>query len=289
MTNPLITARDAFATRLPEARETLSGRDWGVIDTAGPGPALLLIPGTLGRADIFWQQIETLAPHARVIAVSYPASGGIEDWAGDLCAMLDARGIDRAAVLGSSLGGYLAQFIAGAHPARVSHLFAANTLHSVQGIAERQPYAQDLDHAPIEALRAGFLNALQGWGQAHPDQADLVAFLAAEVAGRIPEAEMRARLNALKRGPELPPVTLQAAALTVIDAADDPLIPPPMRTAVRARLPGAAGYRFLRGGHFPYVLRPALYANLIATRLGLAKPDAAWRASAAPDAPGLVA
>jgi len=282
MTNPLIAARDEFAARHPERREVLNARDWGVIDSGSGGagggdrPALLLIPGTLGRADIFWQQIAALAPHLRVIAVSYPASGGIADWAGDLCALLDARGIGRAAVLGSSLGGYLAQYLAGAHPDRVSHLFAANTLDSAAGVASRQPYAQDLDHAPIADLRAGFQGAMQAWGQAHPEQIDMVEFLLAEVGGRIPEAEMRARLNALKRGPELPPVGLPPGALTVIDAADDPLIPPPMRAAVRARMPGAAGFRFLWGGHFPYVLRPGLYSGLILARLGLAPLVAGW-------------
>lgn len=276
MTNLLIQARDAFAARHPESRESLNSRYWGVIDTGGDGPALLLIPGTLGRADIFWQQITALAPRLRVVAVSYPDAGGISDWADDLVALLDARGLGSAAVLGSSLGGYLGQYMAEMHPGRISHLFAANTLDTVAGIDTRQPYAQDLDNAPIDALRAGFLNAMRAWGEAQPDQADLVDFLIAEVGGRIPEGEMRARLNALKRGPELPPATLAGQAMTVIDAADDPLIPPPMRAAVRARLPGATCYRFLWGGHFPYVLRPDLYTGLIAARLGLMPLAADW-------------
>lgn len=277
MSNPLIAARNAFSARLPETRETLGSREWGVIDTAGDGPALVLIPGTLGRADIFWQQISALSPRLRVIALTYPASGGIKDWADDLCALLDARGVDSAAVLGSSLGGYLAQYMAGAHLSRVSHLFAANTLHSVHPIQTRPPYSADLDAAPIETLRAGFMDAMQAWGQARPDQADLVEFLLGEVAGRIPEGEMRARLGALKHGPELPPVALAAEALTVIDAADDPLIPPEMREAVRARLPGATCFGFRHGGHFPYVLRPDLYSGLIAARLGLEPRASDWQ------------
>jgi maspardin len=276
MTNPLIAARDAFASRMPETRESLNGRDWGVVDSRNGDQALLLIPGTLGRGDIFWQQFAALAPRLRVIGVSYPASGGIAEWADDLCSLLDARGISQAAVLGSSLGGYLAQYLAGAYPSRVNHLFAANTLDTVAGIPQRQPYALDLDNAPIADLRAGFLNAMQAWGEAHPEQGDLVEFLLAEVGGRIPEGEMRARLNALKRGPELPAMPLSPAAVTIIDAADDPLIPPSMRAAVRARMPGAAAFRFRWGGHFPYVLRPDLYSDLIAARLGLAPLDPAW-------------
>jgi maspardin len=239
----------------------------------------VLIPGTLGRADIFWQQIAPLAPRLRVIALSYPDAGDIADWAGDLAALLDARGIERAAILGSSLGGYLAQYIAGTRADRVSHLFAANTLHSVEGLAARPPYSADLAAAPIEELRAGFLTAMQAWGEAHPEQGDFVELLKGEVAGRIPEGEMRARLAALKHGPELPPVALPADALTIIEAADDQLLPEPMRAGVRARLPGATVFRFRWGGHFPYLLRPDLYAGIIAARLGLAPQDDAWTGS----------
>lgn len=279
MTNPLIAARDAFATQHPETRITLNGRDWGLIDTGKGTQALLLIPGTLGRADIFWQQIAVLSPRLQVLAVSYPDAGGIADWCADMLALLDEKGIKQAAVLGSSLGGYLAQYIAAQAPERVSHLFAANTLHSVAGLETRPPYSADLAHAPIETLRAGFTLAMQAWGESHPDQADLVEFLLAEVGGRIPEGEMRARLAALKRGPELPATRLPGAALTTIDSLDDPLIPPPMRDAVRARLPGATGFRFGWGGHFPYVLRPQLYTNLISARLGLEALSPDWTAN----------
>ncbi|WP_333830124.1 alpha/beta fold hydrolase [Pararhodobacter sp.] len=284
MTNPLIAARDAFAAQNPETRITLNGRDWGLTDTGSGSQTLLLIPGTLGRGDIFWQQIEALAPRLRILAVSYPDAGGIANWCADMLTLLDEKGVTQAAVLGSSLGGYLAQTIAGAAPARVSHLFAANTLHSVQGLETRPPYSADLANAPIETLRAGFTMAMQAWGESHPDQADLVEFLLAEVGGRITEGEMRARLAALKHGPELPAITLPGAALTSIESTDDPLIPPPMRDAVRARLPGVTGFRFLWGGHFPYVLRPQLYTNLIAARLGLEPLAPEWTENEVPEA-----
>jgi pimeloyl-ACP methyl ester carboxylesterase len=278
MTNPLVEARNAFAARHPEARFSRAGRDWGVIDTGGGGPVLLLIPGTLGRADIFFHQIDALAPRLRVIAVSHPAGGGLDDWVDDLAALLDSKGVGTAAVLGSSLGGYLAQALAGWHPGRVAHLFAANTLPTVEGLATRPPYASDIGAAPIEELRAGFGRGLTAWAAAHPDQADLVALLLAEVAGRIPEAELRARLAVLKGAPELPACALPPAAVTVIDAADDPLIPPEWRAGVRARLAPGAAFRFRSGGHFPYLARPALYTALIAARLGLEPMPAAWGA-----------
>ncbi len=235
MTNPLIAARDAFAAKMPETRTHLNGREWGVIDAGDTeGPALLVMPGTLGRGDIFWQQIAALQD-LRILAVSYPETGGISDWIVDLCLLLDQRGLAQTAVLGSSLGGYVAQAFAASFPDRVSHLFAANTLASVAGISQNPPYSLDLWNAPIDLVRGGFATAMQAWGQAHPDQADLVGFLLAESAGRIPDGEMRARLAALKDAPDLPADTRPAAQTTIIETDDDPLIAPPWRALVQAR------------------------------------------------------
>ncbi|MAW87572.1 MAG: hypothetical protein CMJ42_13705 [Phyllobacteriaceae bacterium] len=277
MTNALIAARDTFALAHPEQRAVFDGRDWGYRDI-GQGSCLLLIPGTLGRGDIFWQQIEALAGRLRIVAVSYPDRGGIAEWAGDLFALLDRLGIDRASVLGSSLGGYLAQFMAGTAPERVERLIAANTLHSVAGLAERLPYALDLMAAPIADLRAGFGNGLKAWREAHPDQGDLVDLLLREAGGRILEGELRARLNALKTAPDLPPVPLARDRIFTVEADDDPLIPPDMRVAVRERLKPGTAYRFLHGGHFPYVARPDLYTSMLEAIMNLEQTGPDWGA-----------
>ena len=275
MSNPLIAARDAFAAQFPERRIALNGRDWGYVE-AGQGPALVLIPGTLGRGDVFWQQIAALSDRLRVVAVTYPETGGIEDWADDLAALMDHLGLERVSLLGSSLGGYLAQYFAAAHPTRVDRLFAANTLHSVAGITDKMPYALDLDAAPIADLRAGFGQGLGQWAKAHPDQADLVELLMGEVNGRIPEAELRMRLKALKTAPGLPDLALPQDRMFTIEADDDPLIPPEMRAAVRARVQPDVAYRFTWGGHFPYVARPEAYTALLEQAMGLVVTGPDW-------------
>ncbi|MFZ2100543.1 MAG: alpha/beta hydrolase [Oricola sp.] len=277
MTNSLISSRDRFAAAHPEKRIVLDGRDWGYRDI-GQGPALVLIPGTLGRGDIFWNQIEALSDRLRIAAVSYPDSGGVPEWAGDIVMMMAQLGIDKATVLGSSLGGYLAQYLAGIAPDRVERLVAANTLHTVKGLDQRMPYALDLMNAPIADLRQGFAMGLGMWRETHPDQAELVGLLLQEAGGRILEAELRARLSALKTGPELPDMPLDGKQVVTIEADDDPLIPPEMRGAVRARLEPAVAYRFLSGGHFPYVARPADYTALLEQVMGLTVTGPDWGA-----------
>ncbi|MEO9778934.1 MAG: alpha/beta hydrolase [Sedimentitalea sp.] len=269
MTNALISDRDQFAEKHPEQRITLNGRDWGYLDI-GSGPALILIPGTLGRCDIFWQQISALSDRMRIVTTSYPETGGVMDWASDILALMDHLGLKTATVLGSSLGGYLAQYVVSQAPDRFERLIAANTLHSVVGMDKRMPYALDLHTAPIDDLRSGFGNGLNQWRNDHPGQSDLVDLLLMEVGGRIPEMELRNRLNALKTGPELPEPGLPAEQIFTIQADDDPLIPSEMRAAVRARLHPTAAYRFLTGGHFPYIARPTEYTALLEQVMGLA-------------------
>ncbi|MDF2372870.1 MAG: alpha/beta hydrolase [Rhizobiaceae bacterium] len=275
MTNSLIESRNRFATAYPETRMVLNGRDWGLRDV-GQGPALILIPGTLGRGDVFWNQIVALSDRLRIVAVSYPSSGGVAEWAEDIALMMDKLGIAKASVLGSSLGGYLAQYFAATSPDRTTRLIAANTLHSVVGLDQRMPYALDLQNAPIEDLRAGFGAGLGAWAEAHPDQVELVELLLQEAGGRILESELRARLSALKTGPELPAMPLPATDIVTIQADDDPLIPPEMRAAVRARLSPSVAYRFLDGGHFPYVARPADYTALLEQVMGLKVSGPDW-------------
>ena len=245
--NPLITARDAFLGRHPETRVRLGRRQWGLID-AGRGPALLMLPGTLGRADIFFAQIEALKNRLRLIALSYPDSGGIEDWSRDIARLLAELGLSGVSVLGSSLGGYLAQYFCATHPGLVTRLIAANTLADATPVAGAPPYALDLDAVPADTLRAGFTARLSEWAEAAPEQAGL---LLNEVEGRIPEAEIRARLKALKHAPPLPPCPLPPGGRFSVESDDDPLIAPPMRAGLRASLRPGTAYRFRHGGHFP--------------------------------------
>ncbi|WP_201833568.1 alpha/beta fold hydrolase [Microvirga zambiensis] len=276
MTNQLIAARDRFTAAHPEQRMTVSGREWGYVRAGEVGPALLLIPGTLGRGDIFWHQIEALRNRARIVALTYPRSGGIAEWAADLAELCGELGLDRVTVLGSSLGGYLAQYFAATYPEIAERLIAANTLHSASDVAARPPYSSDLDNAPIDELRAGFGRGLGLWRESHPEQAELVDLLMAEVNGRIPEPELRTRLNALKHAPELPPVEMPRERIATIETTDDPLIPETMRRAVRARLEPSIAYRFEWGGHFPYVTRPGLYLSLLEEQLGLPVTGEDW-------------
>lgn len=279
VTNTLIADRDDFVIANLERQINLRGRLWGVTDLAGPEETLVLLPGTLGRGDVFWRVIKALEGRVRILACTYPASHDLVEWSDDLARLLDQRGVTRAHVLGSSLGGYFAQYFAAAHGDRCSSLIAANTLSSVDGIQTIRPYSLDLATVPISELRAGFAAGLNGWAEAHPNQTELIDLLLGEVNWRISARHLRARLLALKTAPALPPIALPRDRIAVIEAADDPLIAVPMRQVVRSQLDPTITYRFLSGGHFPYIARHESYVAVLESWLGLSEPASSLNAT----------
>ena len=275
MTNKLIKSRDDFCSRHPEQHITISGRSWGVLQVGNLGPTLILLPGTLGRGDIFWNQIDALKDRVRILALSYPKDGSIKEWSEDICALMDAHNMQKATILGSSLGGYTAQYFAENFADRVDNLIAANTLNTVSILSDLPSYNSDIDATPMDNIRKGFASGLMPWANEEPDRAELVELLMMEVSGRIPGPELKTRLNALKNGPELSPVTLEKEHIFTVESLDDRLIPAPVRDAVRERLDPLRSYKFVRGSHFPYVTHPEEYTALIAEVLGLKRANTA--------------
>ncbi len=269
MEKKLINQRRLFTEKYPEKTHDIDGRKWGVIKAGISGPALLLIPGTLGRADIFWQQIEGLATRAQVLSVTYPATHDLAEWAEDIAHILDRESVERTTILGSSLGGYLAQYFAAKYPERIDGLIAANTLSSAEDLAQKPPYSSDIANVPIDQLRAGFLTGLKARAQPAPAYQSLTEMLIAEVEGLIPEDNLKARLMALKYAPAIPPVKIAREKIVVIESADDPLIIPVVQEGVRSFLSPSMIFRFKQGGHFPYVVRPNAYLSILEECLGL--------------------
>jgi len=264
MINTLISARNRFSARIPEQKITINTRKWGVVQAGETGPALLLLPGTLGRADIFWQQIEALLGQVRILALSYPETGSIIDWCTDIDTLLGDHKFTSTTVLGSSLGGYLAQYYAATRPQQVARLVAANTLPDLSILAQSPPYNSDIDAVPEADLMSGFTDKLQDL-----EQVDLAGLLLSEVEGRIPVAELRNRLKALQGGAALPRQSLDQSNIFTVESDDDQLIPPAVRDALRAALDPKHAYVFENGTHFPYVTQPQKYTAMLTEILEL--------------------
>lgn len=116
----------------------LIARDACSLEHGAQGPALLLLHGTGGHLENYARNIAPLAKHFRVIALDFLWHGrsqtdGFEAeimplLLDQLIDLLDTLGIERAAVSGQSLGGWVAMRFALAHRDRVTKLIVTTPM-----------------------------------------------------------------------------------------------------------------------------------------------------------------
>lgn len=112
---------------------TVTTSDWTIhYEQAGAGHPVILLhgsgPGATGRSN-FSENIAPLGQNFHVLAPDMPGWGASDacpadrlDHVGTVLQFMDALGIERAAMVGNSMGGVTAVRLAAEHPDRVSHL-----------------------------------------------------------------------------------------------------------------------------------------------------------------------
>ena len=148
----------------------------------GAGPALLMLHGVGSAMDSFDLLVAHLGARFRMLRYDLrghgrsgkpPAPYDLAHYVQDAVDLLDARGIDRAHVLGFSFGGMIAQALAIAHPARVEGLVLVS---SVAGrTAEEQSRMRERADTLEREGAAGTIEAAierwftPGFRERHPD------------------------------------------------------------------------------------------------------------------------
>jgi 3-oxoadipate enol-lactonase len=249
---------------------------------AGEGPALLLVNGYAATAadwdPTFVAELGTsfrvICPDNRGVGASEPGDLGeltIDAMAADLEALLDALELERAPVVGWSMGGFVAQRLALRAPERVATLVLLSTDPGGAATvrADAGAWARLTDHAGTPREQASRLISLLF----PPD-------LAREIDSQFGEVVADARA-----GLEPATLTAQEAAMDVWHAADQPVpgavppvlvacgsedivIPPGNADILAARWRAARVERFAGGGHAFMAQEPARLAGLVAEFAG---------------------
>jgi len=100
---------------------------------AGTGQAVVMMPGMEGSKEFWRYQVEALSDSCHAVACDLAirkpsASSTIADYAAKTLSIMDSLGIDKAVIVGESMGGMIAQEIVLNHPERVTGLMLCNTV-----------------------------------------------------------------------------------------------------------------------------------------------------------------
>jgi pimeloyl-ACP methyl ester carboxylesterase len=250
-------------------------------EVAGAGPALAFVHGAGGSALSWWQQVPVFARRFRVVTYDQrgfgrsrcdPATRHPRRLAGDLAAVLEAAGVERAAIACQSLGGWAGLPFALARQERTAALVLCGTpgglltprvLEDLAGVPERR------------AARPGFGGMALAPGFEARDPAR--AFLYEQIAAANPPdtVDVYGRgLGAVRVRPE--ELTGFRVPTLVLGGAHDLFFSPAGLCEVAATIPGARFRRVEEAGHSPYWEQPAVF-NAEVT--GFLEEVAAWGSS----------
>ena len=246
--------------RFIEARPPKRAAGVSVLDL-GAGPALVFLHGMAGDGSAWWQQLDFFKARYRVLAPTYPDARDLFNLAERVLAALGALGVERFAVVGSSLGGYLAQYLVRAAPERIAAAVFANTFPPSGEIVRRnRPLAALARFLPEAAIRAALLRQIERVIVPAGDGDPFLRYYLTENARRLRKGTLLSRWRAIQSrfeppDPEVPHL--------LVEATNDPLIPADLRAALAATYPRARRFVFEGGGHFPYLNRPEAYNAML--------------------------
>ncbi len=242
---------------------------------AGAGEPLVLVMG-FGADHLAWGfQMPAFAERYRVIAFDNRGAGQTDQpdrpyttrqMADDTVGLLDALGIERAHVLGVSMGGMIAQELALNYPGRVRTLQLHCTYARADGWTRARLATARAERIALpreDAIRSNFfwlfaretynerpefVEAILHTALAHPHPQSLVGF--------VRQAEACLAHDTVERLAALRCPTLVGAA------AEDILVPPRFSREIAAHVPGAE-FRMIEGaGHVYFWERPDAFNAL---------------------------
>jgi 3-oxoadipate enol-lactonase len=246
-------------------------------DTGGDGPAVLFLHGAGGNHLSWWQQVPVFAEEYRCVTVDQrgfgqspesPGGPGPAALAGDAIALLDHLGIERAALVAQSMGGWAAVGAAVQAPGRFWAVVLANTVGNLTGTeiaALRQRLAAGSPPRPPVLWHAAL-------GPTFRKAEPVRSFLYAQIAGLNPPlpADFRDRLAALTT-----PVERYAAARVptfFLTSDEDGLIWPELSEKVHEHVPGSRFERVDAAGHSTYFERPDVFNRQVGAFLKEHRP-----------------
>ncbi len=236
----------------------------------GDGPALVLAHGLGGGHLIWWQNISHFLDRYRVIVLDHRGFGrsadtpdiGTEALALDVRAVLDHLGVERAHLVGQSMGGWSVVGFALRWPERVRSLVLTSTLGGIMDDELRAQFAAYLEQAGRRdpaSLPLGYHPMLSpGFTERRFD----LALLRHQFAQLYPEPSVEARRRLLGEHDPEGVRELDVPAL-VIAGEKDEIFPPPMIRRV-ARYFRRGRYHLIRNaGHSTYFERPRAWNRLV--------------------------
>lgn len=244
----------------------------------GKGPAVVLLHGFPLSGVIWDDQARHLAGQYRVVLPDLPGHGGsapladvsIAQMASEVLRLLDHLQVERAAVAGHSMGGYVALALQKQAPERVAGLALVCTQAGSDAPETREgrfATARKVESEGPQVLAAAMLPKLFASAEGPERMREAVGNLIRQT----PVAGIKGALHAMADREDLQPLLPAMAVPTLIlTGLEDRVIPPARSESMAAQIPGAVLVKVADAGHMPMMEQPYSVSIALERWLGLA-------------------
>ncbi len=245
----------------------------GAADLNGAGDPVVLCHGLGGNHAIWYQQVPVFAQNYRVITWDQRGFGRSTNTqnqnspaaaADDLKAVLDHLGIDRAHLVGQSMGGWAVVGFTLKHPDRVRSLVLADTIGGIftpEATAHFDAYIQSTVAAPPPDQQPITRHPAIGNQIGGSDPAK--AFLYRQIGSVAPPAPRNAGLQLRQTSYPLEDIRKLQTPVLLVVGEDDPIFPPDVVLTVKEQLQNAQMASLPGTGHSPYFEDPSRWNRIV--------------------------
>jgi pimeloyl-ACP methyl ester carboxylesterase len=251
---------------------------------SGGGRPLVLLHALPLSADMWLPQVHRVPRGWRFIAPDLRGFRGggfafdepgldaltMDDYAQDVLALMAHLDLDRAAVAGVSMGGYVAFAMLRRAPRRITHLVLSNTratADSDEARANRDKMIELVRREGPRAIADAMVEKLLG-ETSRREQPDLIDAVRGLIVVNGADG-LAAAFGALKTRPDSRPLLCQIACPTLVVVGDeDAIIPHDESEAMQREIPGSRLAVIARTGHLSSLEDPTAWNREVAAFLG---------------------
>lgn len=234
---------------------TVNGVTWKYLTSGNANKTLLFLHGMGGAYDLWWQQIDFFNKDYKVITYTLPEEiDNLEDALSGIKAILKKENVDKFYAVGTSMGGYIAQYILKKMPERLEKIVFSNTFPPNDDLLKQNKTKSKIIPLLPELVISWFgkKSIQEKLLPAAQNDSLLKAFLPSLPFSKkgfinrfyvvVDMFTINPAQYKYKRVPKL-----------IIESDNDPLVPANLRQELKELYPYAQVHTFHNQGHFPYI------------------------------------
>ncbi len=228
----------------------------------GTGAPLVLLPGTIGDEQLFTKIQLQVGEEFTTYAFDHPITSKISDIVEIFKIIFDQEINTKFHIIGTSVGGWIAQHLTQRYPEMIRSLIIANSFNDNLILRLNNNFSYKISRfLPWFFIKNTITSHTKSSIFMFDNAQENFDYLSHNIKN-LGKSRLRTRLGWSLEKTELPEIQANIP-IGIFYTSDDPIVKYELTEILIKNYPDARITKFITGGHFPYLVDPKLYARRI--------------------------